>query len=417
MKGARFFVLVLALLALASVPTAAAPLADPCPPGTAYHPACDVDQNNQINIFDIQRTASRFNQSGTWVSDNQHNHLGQEWNGVNNALKLTGYYGAPDDAPLVLSNSGSFGLRVALAGYAGVSVGSADYGVKVDDATYNGLFVDAAGYEGVYVDEAGYDGVRVYEAGNQPLVFASASHNGFEVDGAEGNGVYVGHAGEDGIHVASAIDDGIQIGALGTTPYFGLYTPPPGTTGTTLLPDTSAVNHEWALYTDDKIYVRTVAARAHTLVAVVGGDQSLAAGDVVAAAGLAAPMPGDQERLVLVRLASADLANIVGVVSGRMALQPLPGKAGVEEMRSVDGPARPGDYVAITVLGVAQVKVQAGETIQPGQRLTAADTPGFARALRTVQVEGVVVDESGPVIGVALDGVEDGLVWVLVNPQ
>jgi hypothetical protein len=63
------------------------------------------------------------------------------------------------------------------------------------------------------------------------------------------------------------------------------------------------------------------------------------------------------------------------------------------------------------------VKVEAGAAIQPGQRLTAADTPGHARALRTVQVAGVRVDESGPTLGVALETVEDSKVWALVNPQ
>ena len=86
-------------------------------------------------------------------------------------------------------------------------------------------------------------------------------------------------------------------------------------------------------------------------------------------------------------------------------------------MRSAQGVAQPGDYVAITVLGVAQVQVQAGEAIQPGQRLAVADTPGHARAMRTVQVEGIRVDESGPTLGVALEAPKNGLVWVLVNPQ
>ena len=115
--------------------------------------------------------------------------------------------------------------------------------------------------------------------------------------------------------------------------------------------------------------------------------------------------------------ANAERANVVGVVSSRMALQPAPGKDGEQVMHSTDGPAQPGDYVAITVLGVAQVRVQEGAAIQPGQRLTVADTPGHARALRTVQVEGVQVDESGPTLGVALEPVKDGMVWVLVNPQ
>ena len=40
------------------------------------------------------------------------------------------------------------------------------------------------------------------------------------------------------------------------------------------------------------------------------------------------------------------------------------------------------------------------------------------RALKTVVVEGVALAESAPVLGVALAAPdEDGLVWVLVNPQ
>ena len=40
-------------------------------------------------------------------------------------------------------------------------------------------------------------------------------------------------------------------------------------------------------------------------------------------------------------------------------------------MRSVDGPAQAGDYVAIIVMGATLVKVQDGETILAGQRLAA----------------------------------------------
>ena len=32
-------------------------------------------------VTDIQLTASHWNQTGTWVSDNQHDHLGQTWTG------------------------------------------------------------------------------------------------------------------------------------------------------------------------------------------------------------------------------------------------------------------------------------------------------------------------------------------------
>jgi len=36
------------------------------------------------------------------------------------------------------------------------------------------------------------------------------------------------------------------------------------------------------------------------------------------------------------------------------------------------------------------------------------------RGLRTVQVDGVTLDEGGPTVGVALDAANDGLVWMMV---
>ena len=74
----------------------------------------------------------------------------------------------------------------------------------------------------------------------------------------------------------------------------------------------------------------------------------------------------------------------------------------VPELRSAEGPAQAGDYVAITVLGVAQVKVQDGETILAGQRLTAG-ADGSVRPLQTRTLDGMVVTEGAPVIGVALE--------------
>ena len=71
-------------------------------------------------------------------------------------------------------------------------------------------------------------------------------------------------------------------------------------------------------------------------------------------------------------------------------------------MRSVDGPAQAGDYVAIIVMGAAQVKVQDGETILAGQRL-AAGVDGSVRPLQTRTLDGMVVTDGVPVIGVALE--------------
>ncbi len=79
------------------------------------------------------------------------------------------------------------------------------------------------------------------------------------------------------------------------------------------------------------------------------------------------------------------------------------------DLRRVDGPAKPGDYVAIAVLDAAQVRLQAGETVQPGQRLTAGQG-GAARALQTRVLDGMVVSEGAPTVGIALEPAADGMV-------
>ena len=329
---------------------------------------------------------------------------------------------------LVVDSAGYSGVYVYSAGTDGVHVYSADnygvsvysaglHGVYVNSAGADGMYVESAGYSGVYLDTVGHDGFFVRYAGAPSTSVYSSANNGFEVAGAQGNGLYVGRADIDGVVIRSAGDDGIQLGEDGISLPYGLYVSHPGTIYTTLLPNTANVNGEWALHTADKILAANVTMDAQTLLAVVGGDQPLAAGDVVTAVGLADPIPGSHERLALVGLAGGETANVVGVVSSRMALQPLPGKDGQEELHSLAGPAQPGDYVAITVLGVAQVKVQDGEAIQPGQRLTVAATPGHARALQSKIIEGMMVTEGASVIGAALEAPRDGLVWVLVNPQ
>jgi hypothetical protein len=304
MKGVRFLILVLALLAFAFVPTAAAPLSDPCPPGTAYHPACDVDDNGVINIDDIMRTASRWLTSGPAVSDNNHDHLGQTWTGSNNPLRIEGSFSDPNSSPLVVVNSdllgggilvdtlGSMGIEVERAGYSGV------YVHNVGNAPVTNQSVDACGFQvagvqghGLWVGRASKDGVSVYRAGTVDTPVDSSEANGFEVAGAQGNGLFVGRALGDGVHIRSTTDDGIQLGEDGVSMPYGLYVPPPGTMYSTLLPDTAAANGEWALYTEDKIRAANVAMDAQTLVAVVGGDQPLAAGDVVTAVGLADVLP------------------------------------------------------------------------------------------------------------------------------
>jgi hypothetical protein len=423
-------VLIVVLLLVAAVPSAAAPLAAPCAPSLVYDPACDVDHDGDVDIFDIQITAGHWNRTGTFVSDNSHDHLGQTWVGNNNPLQIQGSFGSTDNAPLVLRNSLSsgHGLIVASAGNTGVSIASAGndgvavgfpggdgysvlsagaHGLNVAGASGNGVRIGTVVNSGVYIDWAQGDGVFICRAGLSNSCAPSGVSHGIEVGNAQG----------DGLRITDADGDGIQIGDGLNFPATGLRIPSPGTPGDALLPNTADATGQWALFTTDDIQAGNVFLSAQTLVVVLGGDQQIAPGAVVEAIGLAEAIPGANNRLAQVRLAGATATNVVGVVSSRMALTPLPGGDGDQVMRSLEGAAVPGDYVAITVLGAAQVKVQDGEAIQPGQRLTVSDTPGQARALQSKIIEGMMVTEGAPVIGTALEASRDGVVWALVNPQ
>jgi hypothetical protein len=117
--------------------------------------------------------------------------------------------------------------------------------------------------------------------------------------------------------------------------------------------------------------------------------------------------------------------GVIGVVSGRAEVdqqEPREGEDGETVLRLVprDGPAEPGQYLSIVIYGLAEVKASAlPGAIEPGARLTAADTPGVARAVRTVEVQGVAVAESAAVVGIATESLEagEGLIWALVSPR
>jgi hypothetical protein len=148
----------------------------------------------------------------------EHDHLGQTWTGSNNSLIISGTFGSPDYAPLVLGNADSLGdgLRVASVGDDGVQVDSAlGDGVSVHSAGRFGIVVGSAGDNGVHVASALDDGVHVYSAGNPSGASPSDLHNGFEVAGAEGHGLYVGQADQDGVHVHAADGFGVIVDSAG----------------------------------------------------------------------------------------------------------------------------------------------------------------------------------------------------------
>jgi hypothetical protein len=373
-------VLVLVLGILAAAPIAAAPLhaaalrdlvAAPCASGVTYDPACDVNHDGVVNVLDVQITASHWNQTGTWLSDNSHNHLGQVWTG-NSPLKIQGAFGAPDYAPLVLNNTAGVGL----------SIGASD--------------------SGVYIDTAGYNGIWVASAANHGLRVGTTGGNGVQVDLTEYAGVYVSRAGTDGVYVGSAANNGVVVDAAGVN---GVY----------------ARGSIYAGYFSGNIYVTgTCLGCRQANFAINAGDLTLQPGEVVSIQDVVPTNFDTGPTLWQVALAQPGQA-VVGVVAGRaepfVEEEHRPNETG-RTLVSREGAAQPGEYVTIVYSGPMQVKVAPGESaISAGSRLTAAEG-GTVRSMQTRTVGGMIVTEGAPVIGIALEAPDkDGLVWVLVNPQ
>lgn len=208
--------------------------------------------------------------------------------------------------------------------------------------------------------------------------------------------------GSDGIRVLDTGDDAIQIGSDPDIPNYGVYIPSPGVSTYGLWSNTANASGEWALYSVDNVQAGNVFAHAYSLVAKVTGPDQLSPGDVVAVAGVTDPLPGAQSDLPLVRLATADeFTGLIGVVQSRMVWEPAPGKEEYS-LRSAAGSVKPGDYVSLIIYGVAQVKVAPGSRINVGDRVTASDRAGAVRALQTRTLDGMIVTESTPTIGLAL---------------
>ncbi len=85
----------------------ASPQTSPCAPGAVYDPACDVDHDGDVDIFDIQLAAGHWNQSGTWTG-------GDYWALTGNAGTAAGahFLGTTDLEPLELRVAGQRALRL-----------------------------------------------------------------------------------------------------------------------------------------------------------------------------------------------------------------------------------------------------------------------------------------------------------------
>ena len=308
--------------------------------------------------------------------------------------------------------------------------GNEVFGVRYDgDANeYGGMYVETAhangwpfyGYatNGSFRAWTYYNGTNgdwyLYNAG---IRLAVPNEGGLRIGPSANYSLVISSTtGSDGIRIYDTGDDAIQIGSDPDYANYGVYIPSPGVSTYGLWPNTANVAGEWALFTVDNIEAGNVLANAYSLVAKVTDSNPLSVGDVVAVTGVTDPIPGSTVPVPLVRAAdNTNFTGVIGVVSSRMVWAAAPGKEaeGAMSMQSADGQAQPGDYVSLTIYGIAEVKVAPGANIVAGDRVT-ADTQGQVRALQTRTIEGMVVMEGAQVVGIALAAPSEGKTTVPV---
>jgi hypothetical protein len=219
----------------------------------------------------------------------------------------------------------------------------------------------------------------------------------------------VENAGWDGVYVSNAVNRGVYA-------------------------NTTKTNHEWGLYTPDKIYAGTTLVSGGALMLVAQNDDSgdLETGDVVGISGMGAAL-GESDAPVprVQKLEEANSTAAVGVVYQRFAAErevaPVEAAGSAKQRfgsgdHSTEGPIAPGDHLLMVVLGPAQVKADTlSGGIRPGDALTASGTGGHAMKAQPLELSGVEFYAPGTTIGKAMEPLDaaedDGLIWAWVTLQ
>ncbi len=168
----RFVVLVVVLtLLLMQISSAVAqeapqgPEVAACLPGAGYTSGCDVDQDGDIDIFDIQLTAGRWGASGVYTAG--HTHWGETWTGagVVDGLRLvhtdvSGYRYGVTGTSASTSGRGVYGYVSAASGE---TFGVQGQVASVDGRGVFGLSTASSGAaSGVYGESGSTSGRGVY---------------------------------------------------------------------------------------------------------------------------------------------------------------------------------------------------------------------------------------------------------------
>ena len=236
-------------------------------------------------------------------------------------------------------------------------------GVEIAGTQGNGIFVGQADKTGVLVKYAAQDGFFVNTVGSPSTQNISNANNGFEVGGAEGNGLYVGQADLSGVYVGVATNHAIDV--LSNNNGVSAYT--------------NNINHEWGVYTNDKIYGSNITTRSLSTHVINTGSESLEAGDIVCIAnGFAQNILGENEVIPNVEKANSRNSNAVfGVVEYKVSVIEEDDKRNkgktLKSFKHADGKINKGDYLSVIVFGPADVKTDGRSNIKAGEKLTTAD--------------------------------------------
>jgi hypothetical protein len=109
--------LAMPLTAAASTDSRDSAALQPCAAGPVYDPACDVDHDSDVDIFDIQLAASHWNQNGMWTGGDFWSLLGNA--GANPALN---FIGTSDNQPLAVRTNNVERVRVTTSGQVGIGL-------------------------------------------------------------------------------------------------------------------------------------------------------------------------------------------------------------------------------------------------------------------------------------------------------
>ena len=206
------------------------------------------------------------------------------------------------------------------------------------------------------------------------------------------DGFYISYAGNDGFSSANAVDDGGDFWASDD----GVYA------------QTSDTNDEWGFNTPDKIQGSNITTRTINNIGLNTGAEELENGDIVCLTGYVDGSVADSD-IPIIKVEKANRNNsaaVIGVVEYKVyEREEADEKDGkivyTKSFRFAEGNAHRGEYVSITIVGPADVKVNSRENFKKGESLTSGN--GLAQKVKTTKINGITIAENVGILGKALE--------------